>query len=267
MWSAPGARGINVLYEGTRLSDGSWHIEQVPDIPAPAYSPFLIDDGMTLYYTTDAYPTLGGRDVMMATRDAITEPWRQPANPGMPLNSIYDEVLYVTDATDSIGWIVTMRNFPDTFEPTVYVLKLNDMRTNLDPDSVDIQSRAFIRNIEDTWPEGFDAGEWQLRVEEARSIKNQVPVVDNSPILPDGRTLKECLKDGSAEQKRAIESLLDNFAEMRRAEKNLDTMRMKFGQGDTSNKKAIIDAEIDIDYKRAKLQQQYNKLLKNLGYK
>lgn len=75
------------------------------------------------------------------------------------------------------------------------------------------------------------------------------------------------LKDGSAEQKRAIESLLDNFAEMRRAEKNLDTMRMKFGQGDTSNKKAIIDAEIDIDYKRAKLQQQYNKLLKNLGYK
>lgn len=130
---------------------------------------------MTLYYTTDAYPTLGGRDVMMATRDAITEPWRQPANPGMPLNSIYDEVLYVTDATDSIGWIRTMRNFPDTFEPTVYVLKLNDMRTNLDPDSVDIQSRAFIRNIEDTWPEGFDAGEWQLRVEEARSIKNQVP--------------------------------------------------------------------------------------------
>lgn len=265
LWSAPGSRGRNLLYEATRLVDGSWDVHPVTDIPSPAYSPFLLEDGMTLYYTTDAYPSLGGRDVMMSIRDDITEPWREPANLGMPVNSPADELLYVVDAVDSIGWFVTMR----TGQPVVYTFKVNDMRENLATDDDNLSDRARISEIATTWPEDFDRKVWLDRVSEARQFSPTMPKDCNGEILPDGRTLGEVYESADASVRTAIDEYEAKQEDLRQAEAALAELRESFGHGDRSAamRTAITDAETNVDLLRARILSRRNKLLKNLGYK
>lgn len=265
LWSAPGQKGKNMLYEATRLTDGNWDVQPVTDIPTPAYSPFLLDDGMTLYYITDAYPSLGGRDVMMSIRDDITEPWREPANLGMPVNSPADELLYAVDATDSIGWFVTMRSG----EPMVYTFKVNDMRMNLSPDEENLPDRARISAIGDTWPEDFDRSEWLDRVAQARDFKPAQAVEENGEKLPDGRTLGELRENADGKSIALIDEYETQLSALQKAENHLEQLREEFGHGNRSEemRKAIIDAESNVDLLRAKLQVRKNKILKSFGYK
>lgn len=264
-WSALGPKGKNMLYEATRMTSGEWDVQPVTDIPAPAYSPFLLDDGMTLYYTTNAYHSLGGRDVMMSIRDDVTEQWREPANLGMPVNSPADELLYVVDAADSIGWFVTMR----TGNPVVYTFKVNDMRMNLSPDKEDLPDRARISAIEDTWPEDFDRSEWLERVEEARDFTPAEAVEERVDKLPDGRTFVELCETAHGNSVVLIEEYESQLSKLQKAENDLKQLREDFEYGNRSEemRKAVIDAETNVDLQRARLMAKKNKILKSLGYK
>lgn len=268
IWSAPGPRGENVLYEGTRMADGTWQTESVNNIPAPAYSPFLLDDGLTLYYTSDNYQTLGGRDVMMSTRNSITEDWRQPQNLGMPYNSPFDELLFAIDATDSIGWLVTTRNFLDGDSATIYYFIPSDTRRNLD-DLENVTQRARISSIADTWPEGFSP---TYKITLKNSIKPATPKVETTEFvlhLPDGTTFTcyDQLKNDKA--RRAMKEYLEAADKVTKTENELNGMYDEYSRnGRTSELADVINkTEVNLDYLRADATRKLNRVYKYLGFK
>ena len=62
--------------------------------------PFLMPDGVTLYFANNGGNSLGGYDIFMTRRsdDADGRSYMQPQNIGMPYNSPYDDYMLAIDA-------------------------------------------------------------------------------------------------------------------------------------------------------------------------
>ena len=152
MWAEPDSIGNHRIYESMRLTDGSWHepvltgeglLEGFSDFP------FMMPDGLTLYFANDGPESIGGYDIFVASRDAATGEYLQPSNLGMPYNSPYDDFMLAIDETNGIGWWATDRNRLDG-KVTIYVFAVNDFRTNCNPDEDDVIKLARIDRISDT---------------------------------------------------------------------------------------------------------------------
>jgi len=54
-------------------------------------APGITTDGLLLFFDSDRSGGLGGRDIWVATRSTINDPWGEPVNPGPPINTSYNE--------------------------------------------------------------------------------------------------------------------------------------------------------------------------------
>lgn len=155
MWAEPDSAGVYRIVESIRLTDGAWHEPVVtPDVlndGGNAIFPFMMSDGVTLYYASDNEESLGGYDIFVATRDAADGEYLQPQNVGMPYNSPYDDYLLAIDELNGVGWWATDRNLLGD-DLTVYLFKVNDLRKNYNAEETDnIPDLAFIRDYRATW--------------------------------------------------------------------------------------------------------------------
>lgn len=163
IWSALSDSAENlVLYDSTLLTDGSWskpeELIDLSDENGNSAWPFMMADGVTLYYATDGPESMGGYDIMVATRDASDGSFLQPQNLGMPYNSPYDDYLLAIDELNGVGWWATDRNRLDDMV-TIYLYKLNDIRTNYDADLEDIEDKARITDWKSTQDSNTDYSE------------------------------------------------------------------------------------------------------------
>lgn len=133
LWAAPGADGKMHLMESSLLADGSW--EQPKALPgavnrsgADSNYPFLMSDGVTLYYASDdPSASLGGYDIFISRYDGDT--YLEPQNIGMPYNSTANDYMMAIDEITGAGWWATDRDCgPD--ELIIYVFKPSDLRVN-----------------------------------------------------------------------------------------------------------------------------------------
>ena len=101
-----------ILVSSQRLLD-SW---STPDtLPASInftthqFSPYLLNDGVTLYFAAQDTNGLGGMDIYVSRYNTITETFTTPENLGFPYNSTANEYLFVIDETRQIGYLATDR--------------------------------------------------------------------------------------------------------------------------------------------------------------
>ncbi len=157
LWSQPDTTGNYVIMESSRLTDGSWGTPaSLPDVlndEANAIYPFMMPDGVTLYYASDNEQSLGGYDIFVATRDPSDGSFLQPQNLGMPYNSPYDDYLLAIDELNGVGWWATDRNkLEDNI--TIYLFKTNDIRSNYNvEETADLADKARVLNYKLTWGE------------------------------------------------------------------------------------------------------------------
>lgn len=167
VWTAEDSTLCVRLAEMYRLADGKW--DAAAFLPAElsmngdAAYPYVMADGVTVYYASNGDDTIGGYDIFMTRKDFTTGEYLQPQNIGMPYNSPYDDYMLVIDEMTGIGWWATDRNRLDD-KVTIYIFKRNDVRTNYDKDSDDVYSLAAVHSISDTWEEDADYSELKERI-------------------------------------------------------------------------------------------------------
>jgi len=61
--------------------------------------PYLSKDGKTLYFSSKGHNSLGGYDIFKCTRTDSLEAWSKPQNLGYPINSTFDDVLFIPDTS------------------------------------------------------------------------------------------------------------------------------------------------------------------------
>lgn len=86
--------------------------EKLPNIvntDADEDSPFLSEDGLTLYFASRGHDSMGGYDVYKTTYEPFTRTWSKPVNMGYPVNTPGDDIYFVIDSTGKNGYVTSNR--------------------------------------------------------------------------------------------------------------------------------------------------------------
>lgn len=258
IWAQPDSTGAMRLAEASLLTDGKWsEPTQLPDDlteDGDEIYPFMMADGVTLYYSDNGANSIGGYDIMVATRDATDGSFMQPQNLGFPYNSPYDDYLLAIDELNGVGWWATDRNqVADSL--TVYVFIPNDLRKNYDSEVEDVLSFARIDDYIATQPEDSDYTELLT------AIRNIDPDAESREVdfhfpMPGGE-MYTCYDDFASDQARrlmkryqaSLEAFDDNSATIAR-------MRRRYGKShDAALGRKIAAAEKDHEKDRETLRR------------
>ena len=69
-------------------------------------------NGRTLYFSSKGHKSIGGYDIFVSTRKSTTSPWEKPKNIGYPINSPYDDILFMPDLTGNMAYFSSNRRSP-----------------------------------------------------------------------------------------------------------------------------------------------------------
>ncbi|MBK8368717.1 MAG: PD40 domain-containing protein [Bacteroidetes bacterium] len=103
------------LYKNTLLPNGAFspnqYIGMGPEINSPYDEnyPYLSKDGNTLYFSSKGHNSMGGYDIFKITRKDSISPWSKPQNLGYPINSTYDDILFIPDESNQTASYCTNR--------------------------------------------------------------------------------------------------------------------------------------------------------------
>ncbi len=95
----PGGKGRMDIWYSIKQKDGNWarakNLGAPVNTPGEEFSPFLHNNGQTLFFSTNGRKGMGGLDLYMTER--TEDGWSKPENLGYPLNTWKDEVgIYVS---------------------------------------------------------------------------------------------------------------------------------------------------------------------------
>ncbi len=72
--------------------------------------PIFMPDGKTLYFSSKGHNTMGGYDIFQSVFDSITGQWSNPVNLSFPFNTPADDILFITNADETIAWFASNRS-------------------------------------------------------------------------------------------------------------------------------------------------------------
>lgn len=261
-WAAPDSLGNYQLVSSHQLSDGSWDtpvcIGESLGEGGNANFPFIMQDGVTLYYANDGENSLGGLDIYISRRGE--DGYLQPQNIGMPYNSPYDDFMLAIDEVTGVGWWVTDRNQIED-SVTIYKFIPSELRINCATDDPDIRSRARLDNYRATWEEGADYSDLLAAIEEIDPEK-KTNHEDFRFAMPGGKIYTKW-NDFRSDFARA---LMEQYLEARRQydeqRQELAQLRKLYAEGSVDADK-ILDIEQQLDHMRDDLKRLANDVIRN----
>ena len=114
--------------------------------------PFLMSDGVTIYFANNNSAGLGGYDLYVTRYNSETDRYLVPENLGMPFNSSANDYMMVIDEVNQLGWFATDRNQPEGMV-CIYTFIPSDTKqyySYQDDNFEDIRRAAQIQSIADT---------------------------------------------------------------------------------------------------------------------
>ncbi|MDE6740839.1 MAG: hypothetical protein K2J58_00745, partial [Muribaculaceae bacterium] len=243
-----------VIMQSERLTDGSWDSPikagAILNDGGNARNPFMLSDGLTLYYSSNGDGSMGGYDLFVATKDPVTGEYRQPMGLGFPFNSPFNEYMMAIDEENGIGWWVTDRNRLDG-QVSVYIFKTNAIRKNyvLDEEE-DIIPLAKVSDISITQNTDTD---YKLILREIEG-RNKLTVANSAPefIFPmaGGKVAKRMSDFKSSTAKNNMKQYLQALNEHEQLEKKLADLRKEYRNTGKSKSSALKTQILDIEKKR-----------------
>lgn len=116
--------------------------------------PFVLSDGVTIYYASKGNGSLGGYDLFVTRYNINSDTYLAPEQLSMPFNSPFNDYMMVIDEAKGLGWFVSDRYQP-AGKVCVYLFIPNDERKRVDSEEMEVKrARASIASIADSWKEG-----------------------------------------------------------------------------------------------------------------
>ncbi|MDE6269425.1 MAG: hypothetical protein K2M12_01050, partial [Muribaculaceae bacterium] len=255
------------LMQAGILDDGSLEnavpMEIEMDAEAMSY-PFLMPDGMTLYFAATGPESLGGYDIFMTRRSEQGNGYLKPQNVGMPYNSPANDYMLAIDEATGIGWWATDRNAPEG-KLTIYEFVPSQRRVNVDPDAPDLADRARITSIAGTQIPNKDYNSLRRKVAEQSRVTTTGPDKDADKLLltlQDGSVITSASQLRSQEARRAAERLISVEVELAAISSDLDSLREKYRSGNKSVAARIKGLETELEKARSRRQAAANTVVR-----
>lgn len=250
MWSMPDDNENYCLVSSSLLIDGQWERPRVLgerlNEGGDANYPFLMSDGVTLYFANTGENSLGGYDIFISRRDE--NEFLNPQNVGMPYNSPYDDYMLAIDETTGVGWWATDRNRIDG-KLTIYKFVPREMRKNYPVDAPNLCSLARIDSYRATWSDGAD---YSALLEAVDKLDDEREIVshDFEFALPGGLVYTKWSDFKSADAKAAMQEYLDAVSRHNADKVHLETLRVRYAGGESECAEEIkaLEQKIRNDY-------------------
>lgn len=151
-YSYPDATGHLKLFNRFMLN-GKWSdpiaLEGIGDSITDDAYPYVLSDGLTLYFASYSEEGLGGYDIYVTRYNTDTKRYMKAENMGMPFNSPANDYLMVIDEASQLGWFVSDRNQPEG-KVCIYMFIPEDSRSVLPYDADNaghIRQMAMLHHI------------------------------------------------------------------------------------------------------------------------
>ncbi|MDE6126488.1 MAG: tetratricopeptide repeat protein [Muribaculaceae bacterium] len=264
IWSMPDTAGVFRLVSSGALYGDSWEkpapLGDVLNDGGDANYPFLMPDGVTLYYASDGENSLGGYDIFISRCDDEGE-FLQPANIGMTYNSPYNDYLLAIDELTGAGWWASDRNrIPG--KVTIYLFIPQELRVNVSPDAPDLLARASLSSIRSTWQEGADYRPLLRSIAAINPGGSKERAADFQLSIPGRGVVTNYAQLHSPRSRALMKDYVDSLRRFDKAMERLGELRMAYAKGDRSVSDAILQAEARIDQARGELLDMRNEIIR-----
>ena len=109
--SKPGGLGELDIYVSERDANGDWgkarNLGPTINTPGNEDSPFIHEDGVTLYFSSNGHPTMGNNDIFYS--EFKDGQWQRPVNLGFPINSPEYDGFFCMSPDKKSGYYSTFR--------------------------------------------------------------------------------------------------------------------------------------------------------------
>lgn len=220
--------------------------------------PFMLTDGITMYFAAENDESIGGYDIFMTRYDADEQQFLVPDNIGMPFNSPANDYLYAIDEFNNLGYFVSDRNQPAD-SVCLYTFIPNDKRSIYNIDEIGeekLRNLAKINSIKDTWSNTAVVKEARARLEERRNAKeSKQQKRDFEFVLNDQRTCYTLSDFRNAEAKKKVQWWVETKKDLESKKAELDKLRERYASA-TTNQKGQYAPQIRLNEEKIEQMQQ-----------
>ena len=228
--------------------------------------PFMMPDGVTLYYAAQGDESLGGYDLFVTRYNADTKQFLKAENLGMPFNSPANDYFLAIDEQNNLGWLVTDR-YQKADSACIYIFIPNTTREVYDAadgNNKQIIHAAQLHSIAETQTNSAAVKEAQLRLAQAKAQQIQQASTPRRYIINDQIVYTQLTQFRSETARRIAEQADQVFDQINTLRQKQDELQLASAL--TPNKltdKAKLQLQ-QIKQALPQLLQQYNTLCKNM---
>ena len=263
--------GVQQLRTSTLLA-GEWSrgvplAGSFPDSVDTAY-PFLMSDGVTLYYASRGAESLGGYDIFVTRYNTNTDTYLRPENIGMPFNSPANDYMYAVDEYANLGWFASDRHQPEG-RVCIYVFIPNPTKQVYSYEQTDherLRSLAALHALRDTWEDPDRVSEAQARLADVGRdlLAADEPRPDFTFVVNDRRTYH---KEGDFRSSQALD-LFRQYEKarklLRRHRSRLDDLRDAYAQASADECMRLTPDILELEKQIPRLEAEAHRLEKEV---
>lgn len=268
IWYGSTDTGESKMYESTRLADGSWDsptllfdYKKIFGNPNGSWvsHPYLMSDGVTLYFAADGEASLGELDIFISRRDE--DGFLQPSNIGMPYNSPHNDYLYAIDEQTGAGWWATDRNQIED-SVTIYTFIPQDLRINYPVETENLTDFAKIVSIAATQKEGADYSALRNRIADNSNVKSAKKENGFNFALPGGVIYHDLSDFKNPQAREMMAQYLNDVKNRNNKLSHLAELRKSYRDGKTIVADEIITLEKNLENEAKELKRVKNQIVK-----
>lgn len=232
--------------------------------------PFMMSDGVTLYYAAKGSESIGGYDIFVTRYDMDENKFLYPENLGMPYNSPANDYMLAIDEFNGLGWFASDRNQPEG-KVCIYVFIPNDIRkvydTNIYPPE-DLAPLALLTRIADTWGDQGAVKEARQRLQAVLTAPKEVAKKKDFEFVIDDQNTYTLLTDFQSKEARDRMAIwIKNRQTMQQNQQQLQALRDRYAASNDGQRQALapqirqIEAQCEKDLAAMKAEE---KAIRNL---
>ncbi|MDR0413076.1 MAG: tetratricopeptide repeat protein [Dysgonamonadaceae bacterium] len=238
------------IYSEIKLQDQWSDRKELAFTSAPSAGdryPFVLQDGLTLYFASAGGSSIGGYDLYVTRYNLNNDTYLAPNQLGMPFNSIANDYMLVLDEINRIGYFATDRFQPEnqvvvyTFIPNEEILPLNTDQPG------EWAARAKITSLRDTWKPGVDYAAYLAQVKD-QVLKEKVKATRDFTFVINDRLIYYTLNDFRNDAaKQAFAKASELKREIDQLEEELDRLRREYAGPGKKQRSVILSKEERLD--------------------
>lgn len=256
---------LNIFSRNKLLNEWSKEVKLPGSIntEGDANYPFVLTDGITIYYASNGPHSMGGYDIFVTRYNSGSDTYLAPENVGMPFNSPFNDYMYVIDEFNNLGWFATDRRQPED-KVCIYVFIPNASRQAYNYEAIDTQrmrNLAKLNAIDETWKDMTEVTQARNKLAD---VMTQVPeerkVYDFEFIVNDRYTYHSLNDFTSSPAK----ELFGKYRQMEKEHKTqadrLEEQRDKYAKANKADKEKLAPGILELEKQVQAMSEQLSAL-------